>query len=429
MVTGHLTIDPTDPVFISYRQSDGSDLTAELAWLLRAAGVPVWRDKDDLPPGDTNERLGQAIANGLSGGVLVITPEVVKSDVVREVEAPKLVKLHESEPEFTLGIVNSVERAPGKTDYTAPDTLLKLPDGTLSGTDQQPSSRDGLRALVRGLQGQRVAHQREAVADAGGVFTLSVQTRNLPQVYDRTGSQLDIRVRPSAHERLPDPDGLRDLTATIGLLPDAVTRGGARRVHITGGAHLSVAFALGAALPSSRVGAVDILDQREEVWSSGQEAVVADPPRLRVVSSAQGSVPADRRPVVALHVDLLPSLSPAAFERFLDENGPDLAAWTYLAPAGTGLLDPSDAPGIAGELAARIRELSTENQNAEVHLLLRTPFPVAVLVGRLTNTVRTVLYEWDDSDPDTGDDFRPRYVPTVRVRASAASGVITDVLI
>lgn len=426
-MNGH--VDPTDPVFISYRQSDGTAITVELAWLLRAAGIPVWRDKDDLPPGDTTERLSQAIADGLSGAVLVITPDVAKSDAVRTVEAPKLIALHQAQPEFTLGIANAVEREPGKPDYSAPDELLNLPADTLTRTDQKRADHDGLRALVRGLLGQRIAHQRRAVADADAVFTLSVQTRNLPQVYDRTGSQLDIRVRPSSHERLPDPDGLRDLAATIGLLPDAVTRAGARKVRITGGAHLSLAFALGAALPSSRVGTIDVLDQRDEIWTSGTEATIAEPARLTVVGEGHGNPGGSGRPTVALHVDLLPSPSPAAFHRYLDEHSENLASWTHLAAAEPGLLDPADSAPIAGELAARIRKLSTENQNAEVHLLLRVPFPIAVLVGRLTNTIRAVLYEWDDSDPETGDDFRPRYVPTIRVRASAANGVITEILL
>ena len=67
--------DAAGPLFLSYRQSDGTAIVASLAWLLRAAGIPVWRDKDDLPPGDTADRLEQAIADGLSGAVFVITPE------------------------------------------------------------------------------------------------------------------------------------------------------------------------------------------------------------------------------------------------------------------------------------------------------------------------------------------------------------------
>jgi hypothetical protein len=67
--------------------------------------------------------------------------------------------------------------------------------------------------------------------------------------------------------------------------------------------------------------------------------------------------------------------------------------------------------------------------NAEVHLLLRCPFPLAVLTGRLTNTLRIVAYEWDDSDPVEGSDYRARYVPTLRVRASANKGAIEEVLV
>lgn len=103
--------------------------------------------------------------------------------------------------------------------------------------------------------------------------------------------------------------------------------------------------------------------------------------------------------------------------------------------AGDGDGDPSSRAGpgqaaaLAGEAAARIRALSTANSNAHVHLLLRCPFPIAVLVGRLTNTLRVTVYEWDDSDLSEGDDYRARFVPAMNVRASAAGGVITDVLL
>ena len=65
---------PTDPnqlgpTFISYRQSDGLDLAIALAWSLRVAGVPVWHDQTDLPPGDTSRRLAEALDGGLSGAV------------------------------------------------------------------------------------------------------------------------------------------------------------------------------------------------------------------------------------------------------------------------------------------------------------------------------------------------------------------------
>ena len=140
--------DPADPVFISYRQKDGTGVAGELAWLLRAAGIPVWRDRDDLPPGDTEARLKQAIAGGISGGVLVTTPDVVNSRVVKTLEAPQLLELHRDHEVFALGIVNSVKTEDGGTDYDAPDRLLEIRPGTLSDVDQQSAERDlfpGLR--------------------------------------------------------------------------------------------------------------------------------------------------------------------------------------------------------------------------------------------------------------------------------------------
>lgn len=422
--------DPADPIFISYRQSDGTKFCAELAWLLRAGGIPVWRDKDDLPPGDTEERLRQAIGDGISGGVLVTTPEVAKSDVVKGVEAPLLFNSHKAHPSFALGIANAVEREPGKIDYSAPERLLSMAAGTLSGVDQHPTHRAGLRTVVQKMLWHRLAYHRERVALNNHTFSLSIQTRNTAQVYDRTGSQLDMRVRPSDHERLPSGEGLIDLKDTIGLLPDAVTRTGARRVKIHGGAHLSVAFAVGASLPSSRVGHMEVLDQQGNVWASDGEAQFSSSPLVKVSASAtNASASRPGRPAVAAYVDLLNQRSDAAFEKYIEDNAGSLASWIHLTSTTDELLDPAAAGRFAADVAAHIRALSNENGNAEVHLLLRCPFPLAVLIGRLTNTLRCVLHEWDDSEPTIGNDFRPSYVPALRVRASARDGVIEDILL
>lgn len=423
------TPNAADPIFISYRQSDGTDITAELAWLLRSSGIPVWRDRDDLPPGDTEARLRQAIADGISGGVLVTTPDLENSEVVKFVEAPCLLKLHQAHEAFALGIANAVESEPGKIDYRAPDRLLGQRPGTLSGVDQQGADRQGLRTLVQKLLWHRMAHHRARVTADAHTFSLSLQTRNTPQVYDRTGSQLDIRVRPSTHERLPSFEGLQDLRDVIGLLPDAVTRAGAQRVRLQGGAHLSVAFTIGAALPSSRLGYMEVIDQQGQKWTSDGEARLSPTPYVQIEAEGANERPTKTgRPAVMVYLDLLPQRSNAAFEWYIDENAQFITAWRHLTSTSSNLLDPSVAGALAAEAAAHLRTISNDNANAEIHLLLRCPFPLALLIGRLTNTLRFVLYEWDDSDPVTGDDYRARYVPTMRVRTSANASVIEEVL-
>lgn len=417
-----MSIDQTDPIFISYRHSDGFGACAELAWILRAAGLPVWRDRDDLPPGDTEQRLVQALGDGLSGAVLLITPDVEKSEVVQHVESPRLIELHKRRPEFTLGIVNAVEREPGKIDYTAPDRVLLKRSGTLSGVDQTEASRAGMVELAKAIVLQRIANRRAAGVYEGNPLTISVQTRNTPQVYDRTGSDLDIRLQPGSDERLPSPNGLRDLADTIGIIPTAATRAASQRVRIEGGAHLAVAFALGAALPETRVGHIDVTDTVGSTWSSdagNNEALVA------VESDWTNETPPTGPRTVALYVDLTPPRSDAAFQRYLDEHESALAAWAHVVPAQEGRLDPNAAGALAREVADHMRELSAKHDNAHVHVLLHCPFGMAVLVGRLTNTLRMTAFEW--APADLSGDHRPRYVPVIDLVTTAPAGVITTV--
>lgn len=425
-------VDVSGPLFLSYRHNDGETIVSDLAWLLRAAGIPVWRDKDDLPPGDTAERLAEAIDDGLSGAVLVITQDVANSAIVRSIEAPKLIDLHRSDARFQLLVANDVASPGGHTDYSAPDRLLGRVKEDLRGVDQSATTPEGLLSLTRKALTHRMIRQRPSV-ERNEVFEMSIQTRNVGQVYDRTGAQLDIRVRRSRHEKLPDPAGLEDMRRTLPLLPDAITSTGANRVRISGGAHLTVAFALGIALPSSRIGTLEVIDQRSAIWASGHEAAVPGSPALIFEeSSTAAPVAGGGRPAVAVYVDLLPTPSDAAFERFLDEHQGALSAHAVIRSRQRGLLDSADAGEIASEVAGRIRQLSAEHANARVELLLAVPFGLAVLIGRLCNTLRIRLYEWDDSEDDEDpnvEDSRPRYVPCIEVRATASAGPITAVLL
>lgn len=418
-------VDVCGPIFLSYRHFDGASVVAPLAWLLRAAGVPVWRDQDDLPPGDTDDRLAQALSDGLSGGVLVITADVVNSRVVRQIEAEQLIRLHQGDPRFQLLISNHVRDGSGKVDYGAPDRLLSRAMEELRGVDQRGTDEAELLRLVKSAVSHRMTQHR-GVVEQSGLFDLTVQTRNVPQVYDRTGAQLDIRVRPSTHERLPNPEGLRDLQRTLTLLPDAVVTAGAKRVRISGGAHLSVAYAVGAALPSSRVGSVTVVDQRDEEWVGTSEAAFASEPlvkcTIRSVAAAQGVAAR-----VLAYVDLLPTRSDGAFDSFVESANDAYAAVAVIQHATSKLLAPEIADSLVAEIGAHIRELSGANDNAEVDLLLRCPFPVALLLGRLSNTLRVRVFEWDDSKKPGRTSAR--YVPSLQIQASNPHGPVIDVLL
>ena len=106
-------VNPCGPVFISYRWSDATGHALDLARRLRASGVPVWLDRNDLPPGDTTTRLHEALAAGLSGAVLVATQDLQPPkapDAIHDIELPKLLALDE-DPRFTLAVLGTIPRA------------------------------------------------------------------------------------------------------------------------------------------------------------------------------------------------------------------------------------------------------------------------------------------------------------------------------
>ena len=90
---GSSRVSPRGPVFLSYRHSDGAELATALAWALRAAGVPVWLDRSDLPPGDTERRLEEAMQSGLSGAVLLVTPDIGASSVIKDIRTSTFARL------------------------------------------------------------------------------------------------------------------------------------------------------------------------------------------------------------------------------------------------------------------------------------------------------------------------------------------------
>lgn len=420
------TVDPRGPVFISYRRSDGLPLAIDTAWALRAAGVPVWRDQDDLPPGDTERRLAEALDSRLSGAVLLVTAEVGKSYVIREIELPQLLDLARSDA-FTFSIASRIESEPGKLDYEAPDRLLGQRRRRLARMSQQPVSTGRERADVARAQARRrIDAIRGEIQAAGGVLVIDVQTR-IPPFAARTDADLVLRLRPPLEgDRRPNRAGLEELSLFLADLPELAARAGAESARIRGGAHLSVAFALGAALPTTLMGRVEAVDTEGRVWAIDGNARPGPEEMLVEISPVEGG--AESGPI-AVFLDLLPTRSDAAFDDFVAAREGDFASVLHLRAGRDGDLEPTDAATLVGEAAHRIRQLAGERRSVEVHLVLRCPWNVALLLGRALNTLRLHLYEWENGPADDGSPAEPRYLPSLVVRSGSGGSPIERVVL
>ncbi|WP_219844384.1 SAVED domain-containing protein [Microbacterium sp. MYb66] len=409
------------PVFISYRQSDGTKLADSFEELARAAGLVVWRDHTDLRGGTTTDRLERALTHGLSGAVLIVTPDIADSEIVRERELPRLLELDRAD-DFSMCIANAVPRAIGslKCDYAAPDRLLRLaPAQPLADKKQANVLRSsGQLDIIRDLVMHRVEERKPIITRDGRAFTIKIQSRPATFAIDAGAEDLHIRVRAPESGRLPPAKGLKLLKKTLGLVGDAVHASGAQKVKISGGAHLSVAIALGAALPSTEFNEIEVVDSYEQIWNSSR-ANAENLPEIRTETLQRSDSPSAVSRV-AVFITLSPDPDRAAFQSLI-ERGPGFDVALALS-AGDGRIDPSSAGAFSEALAAKILDVASTFGRSEVHLAYHGPYGLGVLIGRRLNTLRTVVYEW------TGElSNQERYVPVMTLEPGAGDGPIVAV--
>jgi integrative and conjugative element protein (TIGR02256 family) len=413
------------PVFISYRQTDGTDQAARLEHLLRATGLVVWRDYRDLRAGTTTDRLEQALTQGLSAAVLVVTPDIVYSEIVRERELPRLLQLDES-PDFSLSIGNTVPRrgSSSKCDYDAPDRFLRLSPKRTLADKKQSNMLDiaGELEIARDLLMHRIEQRKPTLRTENRAFTIRVQSRPTSFAIDADDEDLHIRVNAAENGRLPSPEGLHLLQKTLPLISDAIYASRAPRVQILGGAHLSIALAFGSALPETKFGAVEVIDTRNGAWAS--QACEDDPLdnviSVEEIAFQQAAVTQNR---IAIFVSLTPGADSTAFEALISSARHQFAKAAMLT-ATTTQIDAREAGRLSSSIAQHIKQLAADSGRAEIHLAFHGPYTMAVLIGRHLNTLRTVAYEWED-DADNG----PKYRPTLVLEPGRAGGPIAEVLL
>lgn len=422
------SVNPRGPVFLSYRHSDGAELARNLAWALRSAGMPVWHDQSDLPPGDTERRLDEATQTGLSGAVLLVTPDVGVSDCIKEVELPRLLALEE-QGSFTLSIASTIEKRSGRLDYSGPDRLLSQPTQILRKFHQDPAlTPEDLAQIALNHCRQKMEALKEEIKLADQTIEISLQTRFSPSSTDLLGD-LVMRLRPPLpNDRRPNQQGLEELQLALSNLPYLLQIAGARHVRFSGGAHLSVAFALGAALPTPLLRRVDVVDNDGHIWSLSQ-STPAPATATHMLEVTDRSPHEATTGDALVYVDLVPTPSDAAFEQFFTEYPGRFVKVFHIRTLTGGVLFPEDANVIVSEASNAIRRAATFPEASDVHLLLRCPWPVALLLGRTLNTVRVNLYEWETGPDADGNSGVPRYLPSMVVRSGAGGSPIEKVVL
>lgn len=414
-------VDAAGPIFISHRGDDGTDAALDIARRLRSSGVPVWLDVDDLPPGDIEGRLEQALAGGLAGGVVIVTPNVTRSKVMREQELPALFALADDRA-FTLAIVNELADPadPKLVDRGKPSELLD-PDGRhpeLEGLKQYSSIDGTLGQLGRWFARRRLELLRGPRST--DPLTIDVQTRIAAAGYRALADLIFRSAPPPDGQRVPSRTVWYDLQAFLSWLPSVLANVEPPEIVLSGGSHLAAAVAFGAALPET-VGIPVALTTSGGLWRLAQRGhtirerlpIIGVAPRTRTIMRARG-------PALAVFVDVAHSHGPVDSFDAWARNNRDLIA-RALVISQHRRLDPHTGPLVARSIALRIRREARVIDTRDLLLFVRAPWPLAVLLGMSLNTLTLRLYEWEDATTP------PSYVPAAVVRSGSGGSPVIEV--
>ena len=398
--------DVTGSMFISYRRAPGRPSGEEEATLvcdaLRDRGVPTWRDVQDLGPAPTEEELERTLRDdGIAGAIMLVSPEVERSTIIRAVEAPLIMNRYRRGDGFLLHIaLINVPYADVDGVLGRPGALQEMRRFNMDRVANDPLDVDNARDIAKAVLKQRLGAIRQE--GLGSPFTIRVDSRGAGSA---RGHALCHDFRPYFDGKEAAPRAYQSIE--IALL-DAATALAATEKETDGaeGKRTEVSARGYAALPLGvLVGAVysrfifdlgwiqSAPDGCVEEWSlkAGVEDIAT-----RVEETRNDPDSEDLVLAVSVSADIRRAVS-----EYLTHEGwsPRATIWLGLA---NGSLQQGEAITaqqglkIARNAIGAVRDLKDKLglPRASLHLFLAGPLGLAVLIGQHLNTFgECVVYE------------------------------------
>lgn len=396
-------------VFISYAHRDGGVPADWADGILRAAGIPVWRDARDLNTGTTDDDIRQEIAM-CAEGLVILTDHYPNSGFAYPKEFAQFVS-QRNDVGWKFTIDHSIRDENGGLDVDGPDRLL---DGGPFESTNQVDLRDetSARAYVDRLVGNRL----RTVLPAGSAQTLRLHINSYVREVAEQAPDHGLFINIDLNNGLTQTEGLTHLAWALPVTSRWLGRFRAPEtpptILVTGGAHPSVAVAVGAALSVTRY--------RGEVWVQAKESSlwldpeVPDPGESHVDPKTDIKVCWDdtQRGPLAVFVNFANREGNPAFDELWTAIRGDIAKAIRIdrtGPEGHMSIAPGEGRRLAEEAASVIRRHADNQDTDVIHLCVAAAFPIALHLGRLLNNYTVHLWERGASNEG------PRYRRTLTI--------------
>jgi len=400
---------PSGRSFLSYKR----ERIAEARHLIRAQqllGIPTFQDIENLDHGPTEDTLRKVLASSqLASGVVLLTPEVARSQMIHNVEVPLLLRRSRAEDGFAfIGLVA------GGLDYGDVPTLF--PDGLgaedLRDWNLEKVERDPLTfADAQHIAALVLQRRLSAIAETtAGPFNVSLNTRDRPAFDPSFALRLDWSPEFDAGEVTPAwwDSALLPALRTVSKTLVPLARG--RGVALSGFLSLPAAATLGTAFIETAGVHADwhqAGQPSDAAWSlaAADEAVEAD-----IVVRAGDVRATDLAVLMSLTDDVE---QPFGVTR---PSLPALRASVHVTARSLPLqiTTAGQAAGLVRAIRDTVRSARREYRaTGTVHIFMAVPVGIAVLLGQLLNTLGPV------QTYDFRADRRPPYSTAALLQPSA----------
>jgi hypothetical protein len=401
--------NPTGRVFVSYRRSRATEIE-DLVTTLHSYGIPTWQDVQNLEEVPTEERLRAVIRDSeTSGGILWLTPEVVDSPMIREVEIPEVLKRAKGDTTFFV-----IPVLAGGLDFSDLEVLF-------SGIGHADELRRwNVRRAADGVDSsaqiaQLVLERRLTILHSElpeeVPLDMAFYTRALAPIGPTSALVVDwstlLTPRPAPPSVWND-----HLIPAISAVAEATRiHAPGRRVVAGGLVSIPAAVVLGAAfltVTGSDLAWKQLTDGRLSEWRLSEDRGSTN---FQVRAEA-GDVGATD---LAIEISITSDVTLA------------MSASSHVLPAFRAIVRAHPASGSSGDLArsvdaerlaraviAQAREARTNYRiTGDAHLFIAGPLGVAVMIGRMLNTFgRVHTYEF------LSDENGSIYAPAAVVRGT-----------
>ena len=383
--------DPTGISFLSYRRIR-SDEAERLIAAQRERGIPTWRDVDDMNPEPAESELRRVLRDDHTANVILwITPETAQSGMITKVEAPVAVERHNRKDGFFIvpvaaGGLGYADAAAAIGNYSG---ITGIRGWNIINLESDPANDADLAKVANSVLKQRLpAIDRRR--PPGEPMHISLNTR--PAAGHQAGTALTIdwshRFGGRQNREASAADWQDKLLPALADVGQAIRQTIPHRSIIAGGLpSLAAATALGCQFMATTD--LDLAwrqrmpDQSIQVWSL--QAAPEDS-GFQIETSDGSLDAADLAVMVSVNNDVSNAVAAS-----MSTTGP-FRAYAHVKRAdsalGVTLKSPGQALDVARKTIAAARCARNEYHiPGRIHLFAAAPAGLAMLLGRLSNTL------------------------------------------